>query len=151
RFNAERSTLNKQLSTGAQQARTSSRTKCNRITFGAVPSSKWQFTASRTCCRRVSNVSASVQMDGPKERAVKPHSTAFSIRKMISFMFYSSKRPKTLRDSPLIRKNALGRHTACRGRNRIVSQQYALDLSTVFAYFLIFTSSFCLLPLLKSF
>ena len=23
--------------------------KCKRITFGAFPSSKWQFTASRTC------------------------------------------------------------------------------------------------------
>src|SRR5437762_12836871 len=95
--------------TGAQQASTSSRTKYNRITFGAFPSSKWQFTASRTCCRRVSNVSASVKIDSPKARAVKPPSTASSIRKMISFMFYSSKRLKTLRDSPLIRKNALGK------------------------------------------
>ncbi len=94
------------VSTDAQQARTSSRTKCNRITFGAFPSSKWQFTASRTCCRRVSNVSASVKMDSPKARAIKPPSTASSITKMISFMPYKSKAPL---DSARFTVNSQGR------------------------------------------
>src|SRR5207237_8782816 len=57
------------------------------------PSSKWQCTSSITCCRRVSNVSASVKMDSPKARAVKPPSTDSSITKMISFISYRSKAP----------------------------------------------------------
>jgi hypothetical protein len=44
------------VSTGAQPASTSSRTKCKRITFGAFPSSKWQFTASRMLTKGVQSV-----------------------------------------------------------------------------------------------
>jgi hypothetical protein len=97
------------VSTGAQPASTSSRTKCKRITFGAFPSSKWQFTASRTCLRRPSKVSASVKMDSPKARAVKPPSTASSIKKIISFMCPARKTClESFRDSAIVGKNRLG-------------------------------------------
>src|SRR5262249_4553292 len=41
---------------------TSSRTKWRRTTLGALPSSKWQRTASRTSSRSVGRSSASVKM-----------------------------------------------------------------------------------------
>jgi len=74
-----------QIAREPHTARTSSRTKCSLTTLGALPSSKWQRTASRTCLCRLSISSASVKMDSPSARAVNPPSGASSTTKIISF------------------------------------------------------------------
>src|SRR5205809_2911618 len=58
------------------------------MTCGPVASSKWQATASRTCCRNSSTLSASLKIDCPKARAVQPPSGASSTRKIISLIAF---------------------------------------------------------------
>src|SRR5919106_424631 len=73
-----------QIPRQSHAAKTSSRTKCRRITFGRSASSKWQRTASRTASRSASTSSASVKIECPRARATKPPSGASSTAKMIS-------------------------------------------------------------------
>ena len=68
----------------SQAVMTSSRTKWRRMILGTSSSSKWQRTASRTFTCRPAMSSASVKIDYPRARAVKPPSGASSTRKITS-------------------------------------------------------------------
>ena len=72
---------------------TSSRTWCSLTTLGDFPSAKWHHTASRTFVWSSLSVSASVKIDSPSARAVKPPSGASYTTKISSFMRTSSKLP----------------------------------------------------------
>lgn len=86
---AEVSESSRELVTGdvarkPQAEMTSSRTKWRRMIRGAFSSSKWHRTASRMFACRPGMSSASVKIDSPSARAVKPPSGASSTRKISS-------------------------------------------------------------------